>query len=396
MPLFETDPLVDLFKLPYSDPALNSIRLHKLQLKGFRNYRRLSLDLTQKRLLIIGPNGMGKSNFLESVELLGTLRSHRCSRDQDLIHWEEPRALITAIANESEKLELELRSHGGRRALLNGKTLPRQLDLIGPLRCVGFSALDLQLVRGEPALRRHWLDRVVQQLEPIYSDLLARYSKLLKQRRHLWRDWSVRSVSERNSLMDAFDAQMALVSTRIHRRRRRALGRLQPLASSWQSILSKNKELLRLSYKPGSTLEGEENEESWRMAIEEQLIVQRSDEERLGSCLVGPHRDEIEFSLNGTLAKRFGSAGQQRTLVLALKLAELELVQEIYGEPPILLLDDVLGELDPIRQLVLLEAVGEKHQCLVSATHLDAFEGDWQKKSQILKEDSLRVIADFG
>ncbi|MEC7249230.1 MAG: DNA replication and repair protein RecF, partial [Cyanobacteriota bacterium] len=111
---------------------------------------------------------------------------------------------------------------------------------------------------------------------------------------------------------------------------------------------------------------------------------------RLGSCRVGPHRDEVELVLNGTAARRFGSAGQQRTIVLALKLAELELVGELCGHPPLLLLDDVLAELDPRRQLALLEAVGDTHQCLVSATHLDAFEGGWRQHSQILKADHLR------
>ena len=147
---------------------------------------------------------------------------------------------------------------------------------------------------------------------------------------------------------------------------------------------------MELRYAPGSSLDGEEAEEPWRLSIEEQLRRQRPEEERLGSCRVGPHRDEVELVLNGTAARRFGSAGQQRTIVLALKLAELELVGELCGHPPLLLLDDVLAELDPRRQLALLEAVGDTHQCLVSATHLDAFEGGWRQRSQILNADHLR------
>ena len=118
--------------------------------------------LTEKRLLVIGPNGAGKSNLLEAVELLGSLRSHRSSSDQDLISWDQSRALLRATANHSEQLQLELRRKGGRQAHRNQKLLLRQLDLIGPLRCVGFSALDLELVRGEPAFRRNWLDHVIQ------------------------------------------------------------------------------------------------------------------------------------------------------------------------------------------------------------------------------------------
>ncbi len=339
---------------------------------------------------MIGSNGVGKSNLLESVELLGSLRSHRSNQDGDLIHWDANRALLKATCADQELLELELRRKGGRQAKRNGKPLQRQLELIGPLRCVGFSALDLHLVRGEPALRRQWLDRVVLQLEPVYADLISRYGRLMRQRAQFWRRGGLSSTMEPQLLLDSFDSQMALVSTRIHRRRRRALARLEPLAAVWQERLSEGNEQLQLRYLPGSSLIGEEAEESWRLAIEQQLHHQRKEEERLGSCRVGPHRDEIAMQINGTVARRFGSSGQQRTLVLALKMAELQLVGELCGEPPLLLLDDVLAELDPARQLALLEAVGENHQCLVSATHLEAFEGGWREQSQIVNADTLR------
>ncbi len=378
-----------LITISLAKDLFGKIQLHQLELHSFRNYSRLKFALTEKRLLVIGPNGVGKSNLLEAVEVLGSLRSHRSSNDQDLISWDQNRALLRATANHSEQLQLELRRKGGRQAHRNQKPLSRHLDLIGPLRCVGFSALDLALVRGEPALRRSWLDRVIQQLEPIYSDLITRFSKLLRQRSQFWRNAHKLSVQERDSLLDAFDMQMALVSTRIHRRRMRALSHLEPFAAVWQERLSNSQENLQLSYLSGSFLEGEEEEESWRKSIEKQLLSQRSNEERLGRCKVGPHRDEIAFLLNGVDARRFGSAGQQRTLVLALKLAELELVGELYGESPILLLDDVLAELDPTRQLLLLDAVGETHQCLVSATHLDAFEGAWQRNSQVVEAELL-------
>ena len=220
---------------------------------------------------MIGPNGIGKSNLLEAVELLGSLRSHRCSQDRDLIQWDAPRALLRAGLDDGDQLELELRRQGGRQARRNGKSLDRQLDLIGPLRCIGFSALDLELVRGEPALRRQWLDRVVLQLEPVYADLLGRYNRLLRQRSQLWRRYGQNSPSQRDALLDAFDVQMALVSTRIHRRRQRALRRLEPIARRWQSHLSAGSEELELHYQPGSRLDAEEAEEPWRLAIEEQL-----------------------------------------------------------------------------------------------------------------------------
>ncbi|WP_233130103.1 DNA replication/repair protein RecF [Synechococcus sp. 1G10] len=358
----------------------------------FRNYAQLSLELRQPRLLVIGANGEGKSNLLEAVELLGSLRSHRSGHDRDLIRHGQSRALVRGWCGDGDtpgapvpapglnqlELELEVRRQGGRQARRNGKVLERQLDLVGPLRCVGFSALDLELVRGEPAQRRQWLDRVVLQLEPVYGELLARYGRLLRQRSQLLRRGLSQGEQQLHSLLDAFDQQMALIGTRLHRRRRRALARLQPLAAAWQAQLSGGRERLELLYQAGSQLEGEEAEGPWREALLEQLRRQRPEERRLGACQVGPHRDEVAMLLGEEPARRFGSAGQQRTLVLALKLAELELVQQLWSEPPLLLLDDVLAELDPRRQELLLEVVGTGHQCLVSATHLTSFSASWQ------------------
>jgi len=334
-------------------------------------------------LLVVGRNGEGKSNLLEAVELLGSLRSHRTGSDRDLIRHGQPASLLRARTTSGDLLQLELRRNGGRSAQRNAGALERQLDLLGSLRCVGFSALDLELVRGEPAVRRQWLDRVVLQLEPLYSDLLSRYGRLLRQRSQLLRRGL--AGNQLDPLLDAFDLQMAVIGTRLHRRRARALRRLEPLARQWQQRLGGGQESLELSYVSGTRLDGEEAEEPWRAALGEQLLAQRREEQRLGQCSVGPHRDEIALLLAGDAARRYGSAGQQRTLVLALKLAELELVGQVLGEPPLLLLDDVLAELDPTRQQLLLEAVGNDHQCLVSATHLGSFSPGWQRASQVVR-----------
>jgi DNA replication and repair protein RecF len=332
---------------------------------------------------VVGPNGEGKSNLLEAVELLGSLRSHRTGSDRDLIRHGHSSAVLRGGTASGDRLQLELRQQGGRRASRNGKLLERQHDLLGSLRCVGFSTLDLELVRGEPAIRRHWLDRVVLQLEPVYADLLSRYGRLLRQRSQLLR----RGLGgpSLGALLDSFDQQMAVIGTRLHRRRHRALLRLEPLAAAWQSRLSGGREVLQLGYRSGTLLQGPDAEEPWRQAMASQLLAQRQEELRLGQCGVGPHRDEVELLLAEQPARRYGSAGQQRTLVLALKLAELELVGQVVGHPPLLLLDDVLAELDPERQQLLLEAVGEGHQCLVSATHLEAFRGGWTRAAQVVR-----------
>ena len=226
---------------------------------------------------MIGANGQGKSNLLEAVELLTSLRSHRCSSDQDLISHGCGASRLRALSDEGDKLELQLRRSGGRQALRNERLLERQLDLCGDLRCVGFSALDLELVRGEPALRRQWLDRVVLQLEPVYSTLLRHYGRLLRQRSQLLRrvQRGAMGAASTGDLLDAFDAQMALVGTRLHRRRWRALRRLEPLAAAWQARIAGLDEALTLSYRCGTALEkdldGDSDEELWRACLERQL-----------------------------------------------------------------------------------------------------------------------------
>ena len=371
-----------------------AIRLQRLELMRFRNISHLELRIEAPRLLVVGRNGEGKSNLLEAVELLGSLRSHRAGLDRDLIQQHQASARLQGTTAEGDLLQLDLRRSGGRQASRNGKLLERQHDLLGSLRCVGFSALDLDLVRGEPALRRHWLDRVVLQLEPLYSELLSRYGRLLRQRSQLLR--RQQGPTSNDVLLDAFDAQMALLGTRLHRRRQRALARLEPLAARWHGRLSDGHELLELHYRSGSEPPAEDSEPAWCQTLQEQLLRQRPDECRLGQCGVGPHRDEIALLLQGNPARRYGSAGQQRTLVLALKLAELELVQQVVGEPPVLLLDDVLAELDPGRQQLLLAAVGQGHQCLVSATHLEAFSGGWRQASQVIGMQGGAVVPDQG
>tara|TARA_B100000700_G_scaffold324973_2_gene432505 strand:- start:1523 stop:2554 length:1032 start_codon:yes stop_codon:yes gene_type:complete len=338
---------------------------------------------------VIGSNGVGKSNLLESVELIGTLRSHRASSDKDMINWNTPNATITAETDEEDVLRLVLNRKGGRQAYKNSNRVSRQSELIGSLRSVGFSSLDLQLVRSEPSLRRNWLDRLIQQLEPVYADLMIRLLKILRQRKQLILSDSFGVSCD--EILETLDIQMALVSTRIHRRRLRVLNLLEPLAAKWQKRLSSGKENLNFRYLPGSSLLKEESESTWRDSIYEQLLEQRPVEKRIRNCSVGPQKDEVVFLLNGIEARRYASSGQQRTIVLALKLAELELLERIHGQPPLLILDDVLAELDKTRQLLLLDAVGENHQCLVSATHVDAFEGDWKKHSQILEVDKLKT-----
>ena len=362
-----------------------SLIIKNLQLNSFRNYEKLNLDITANKLLILGANGIGKSNLLESVELVGTLRSHRNKKDQDLIMWGKDNSSIKISIINGDDLDLKIRKKGGRLIYRNGKELKRQHDVLDSFRCVSFSNLDLNLIRGEPDSRRNWIDKLIMQVEPIYVELIQRFKKLLSQRNFLLKNINNYSLKERDDLLDLFDQQMSLISARIYKRRLRLVKRIYPVASQWHSRFSGGNENLKISFKSSIEFHDQCDENIIRNGINEQLHNQRKEELRLGFCTVGPHRDDIEFSLNQINAKRFSSAGQQRTLVLSLKLAELEIIKTITNYYPLLLLDDVLAELDQKRQRILLEAVGDTHQCFISATHLDTFYNDWAQSAQILK-----------
>jgi DNA replication and repair protein RecF len=360
--------------------------LKTLHLREFRNYQDQQVDFLAPKTILVGNNAQGKSNLLEAVELLATLRSHRMARDRDLVREGEAIGQITATIERQTgliDLSLTLRRNGRRTVALNSESLRRQLDFLGVLNAVQFSSLDLELVRGGPEQRRAWLDTLLIQLEPVYAYILQQYNQVLRQRNALLKRGQGSEVTDQGSELALWDAQLATMGTRVIRRRSRAIERLAPIASSWHASISGSTEILQVKYAPNVPLSQNHPEEVQQAFLEK--IEQRAvAEQHQGTTLVGPHRDEIELIINQTPARQYGSQGQQRTLVLALKLAELKLIEEVVGEPPLLLLDDVLAELDPNRQNQLLEAIQDRFQTLITTTHLGSFDSQWLKASQIL------------
>jgi DNA replication and repair protein RecF len=425
--------------------------LQRLHLKAFRNYSDQAVEFVAPKTILVGDNAQGKTNLLEAVELLSTLRSHRASRDRDLIQTHQPLSEIQAHLQRNfttHVLGLTLRCSGRRTPKLNGETLRRQLDLLGNLNTVQFSSLDLHLVRGGAAQRRDWLDALLIQLEPYAAYLLQQYNRVLRQRNALLRhgrksqpnhipapsnsnsyprpqvqDRSqattyqpppfesdpskssssppsdpstpapttasviVSSASGGSTELALWDAQLATIGTRVMRRRARALNRLIPLAQTWHRLISGHQETLEIRYQPN--VQGDNPQQfddpDYLQSIFLAQIQQRGQTEQYqGTSLVGPHRDEVELLLNGAPARQYGSQGQQRTIVLALKLAELQLLDQVLEEPPLLLLDDVLAELDLKRQNQLLEAIHDRFQTLITTTHLGAFDAQWLHSAQIL------------
>jgi len=285
-----------------------------------------------------------------------------------------------------DDLKVNLFRKGPKRIYVNESILKKQSEIKNYIRSVCFCSNDIEIVRGEPSFRRTWIDKIVSQLEPVYTDLISRFNRLLKQRSHFWRSESFLDKYS-SEIVDSFDIQMSVISTRIFRRRRRALLKIKPYVEYWHNHLSKFKEQIDINYLSGIQNlipEEEEEEEVIRKKIVEQLSNQRSIEALTGKCNFGPHRDDIEFLLNNISTRKFGSSGQQRTFILALKMAELDLLSKTLNVPPILILDDVLAELDITRQNLLLNSVGKDSQCFISATHLDKFNHSFLSSSQMI------------
>ncbi|MEH2179887.1 DNA replication/repair protein RecF [Nostoc sp.] len=361
--------------------------LKTLHLRQFRNYQDQNVEFTAAKTILVGNNAQGKSNLLEAVELLATLRSHRITRDRDLVQEGEAIAQINATLERQtgiSDLTLTLRRNGRRSVALNGESIRRQIDFLGILNAVQFSSLDLDLVRGGPEGRRNWLDTLLIQLEPVYAHILQQYNHVLRQRNaFLKRHVETLDATSLQSELALWDAQLATTGTRVIRRRDRAIQRLAPIATTWHGSISGSTEILQIKYVPNIPLEDnqpEEVQQAFLTKIQQRAVA----EMHQGTTLVGPHRDEIELTINQTPARQYGSQGQQRTLVLALKLAELQLIEEVVKEPPLLLLDDVLAELDLSRQNQLLDAIQDRFQTLITTTHLGSFDSQWLKSSQIL------------
>lgn len=371
--------------------------LKNLNLYSFRNYHQQEIQFDAAKIILIGNNAQGKSNLLEAIELLSILKSHRCSQDKYLIEENELTAQIQANVERKlsdYKLSLTLRRNGRRTLNLNGENIKRNADFLGSLNMVFFSSLDLDLVRGGPEYRRNWVDNLLIQLEPIYDHILKQYFQILRQRNALLKTFKkednelnntvIKNTSDRDLQLKVWDEKLAEMGTRVTRRRARVLKRISPLAHEWHSKISSKTENLQINYSPNINWYKDDPIEI-QNTIKDKIQHRRMAELNLGSTVVGPHRDEIEFTINDTPTRSYGSQGQQRTLVLALKLAELQLIEQVINEPPLLLLDDVLAELDCQRQHHLLDALGGRFQTFITTTHLNSFDHNLWENSQVLK-----------
>ena len=367
------------------------MRVERLILKNFRNIESLELLPYGEMNVICGENAQGKTNILESIYFLSALKSPRTSNNIELINFEAEKAEINCNMIKAEtdvELDFSYSNEKKRELALNKvKTTPKNFKSV--LKTVLFSTADLLLLRGNPSDRRDWLDRAIAQIYPAYDDRLSKYDKIRIQKNNLLKDYLKTGILN-DTLLDVYNEQLVITGSNIIYLRKKFLKEIERIASEKHRIISETEELkidYDCSFLSGQ-YEPEEIVEAFKLSLEER----RAEEMRRGQSCVGPHRDDIIFYINGNEAVKFASQGQQRTIVLALKLSELDIITAKTGDEPVLLLDDVLAELDDIRQNYLLKSINENTQTIITSVDTVLFEDEFLKDVKIYKIEAGRVI----
>ena len=336
------------------------MKLAHLELKNFRNYASLSMELDSGVNLIVGDNAQGKTNLLEAVVYLSQGSSYRTRKEEELIRWNQDfarlEATIQGTDRETELVYALFRGSRRRQIMKNGVKQKSAAGTEGILTTVLFCPEDLQLLRAGAAVRRRFLDSAISQLRPQYKKAISDYQKLYESKSRILRD-----RFQKPGLLDAlpdFNRQMAMIGTSIIGYRARYCEKLGQLAQQYHGICSGGNEILGMLY---HTVSGITDAVAPKSVIFQQLMEHQEKhfQAELESChcLSGPHKDDFEMLLNGRSLKSFGSQGQTRTAAIALKLSEREIIRNDTGEEPILLLDDVLSELDSGRQNFILNEI---------------------------------------
>lgn len=341
--------------------------IKSLELKNFRNYDRLALQFGEKTNLFYGNNAQGKTNILEAIYLAATTKSHRMAKDRDLVRFLEEEAHIKLELVKHgvpTRLDVHLKKNKPKGIAINGIPIKKAAELFGYINVVFFSPEDLSLIKNGPAERRRFLDLELCQLDKLYLNALISYNKVLLQRNKLLKELAFRA--DLLDTLEVWDMQLIRFGTEIIRIREEFVKNLNTMIHPIHQAISVHQEELTISYEANVP----------KKDFAKKLQASKEADCRQKMTLHGPHRDDLGFVIKsqGTSidVKRFGSQGQQRSVALSLKLAELELVKQISKDDPILLLDDVLSELDFSRQTHLIKAI-QNIQTIITCTGLEDF-----------------------
>ena len=373
------------------------MKINSIILENFRNYKNLELDFDESRNIIVGENAQGKTNLIEAIYLTAFAKSFRTSNSADLISFGESSARVsTYITSEDidKNINIVIRSDGKKMIKKDGKLIRKTTELLNNVVVIIFSPDDLRIIKDSPDRRRNFINRELSQMRPMYYDALRRYNEALREKNALLKGYfNIKkktftradnlslndALNGENSferspydnsrryneeMMDIYDRQLADSGYEILRYRKEFAEMLSEEAGEIMNKISGGREELKIEYKTACDyVTGPEGRE----ILFSQIYHNRDRDIYNGYASIGPHRDDIEFYINGKDARKYGSQGQQRTIALSLKLAEIRIARQMLDEPPVLLLDDVLSELDLDRQKFLVSEIDDVQLFITSA-----------------------------
>lgn len=356
--------------------------IKSLELADFRNYDSLHIDFSKGTNILYGDNAQGKTNILEAIYLSATTKSHKGSKDKDIVNFNKEEAHIRTYLEKDNmdiRVDMHLRKNKTKGIAIDGQKIKKAAELLGLLNVVFFSPEDLSIIKNGPAERRRFVDMELCQLDQFYLYNLNHYNKIVNQRNKLLKDMYF-NPSLRETL-NIWDSQLISFGSKIIERRQLFVEQLNSIIYDIHKKLSGGREELEVKYEPDVMIEYYENN----------LTMCQDRDVKLKQTTVGPHRDDFCFMVKDVDIRKFGSQGQQRTAALSLKLSEIELVKKIANENPVLLLDDVLSELDSHRQNYLLSTIGEI-QTIITCTGLDEFVNNRFEIDKVFQIENGKII----
>ena len=368
------------------------MKIKSLKLLYFRNYLSTNIEVHPSLNVLVGNNANGKTNIIESIFCLALGKSYRTKSDSECIMFGETATAMSCIVNKNNR-ELDIMlgiNNKGKSAKIAGIKKTKLTDFVGELNVVLFSPEDLQIVKGSPALRREFMNREFYQFSRIYHKYYLMYQHLLKQRNSYLKDMRKNPKDEMSlAYLETLTFQLAKVALYITKERVSFVQDISKLTYKNMLNISNGQETLKIKYK-SSVLDAlnisEINDESFTEENLTKVMMKKSfDDIMRGSTKIGPQHDDLEFYINDLDAKMYASQGQQRSIVLSLKLAEINYLKEKTGTYPVLLLDDVLSELDKNRQLKLLDAINENVQTFITTPSISDIKEDLLKKAKVFK-----------
>lgn len=359
--------------------------IKNIELNNFRNYENIKVDFSANKTILIGKNAQGKSNLLEAIYYIASLSSNRNASDKELIKIGSDFTRIKADlikADTNIKAEIVINPPKKKVIKLNNLKKNKYSDFLGSLIVVNFGITDLDILRGNPSDRRSWLDNAISQLYPHYRDRLSRYNKVREQRNNVLKSFkgNINLTEYQKDFLSVWDQQLINSGSNIVYLRLKYIKEIQKIAFNKHKYITLDEENLLINY--NSTVidcfNSEKDEIPTVLSISENFkekLKEKLKEEIIrNQTLIGPHRDDLSFFINERDCKNFASQGQQRTIVLALKISELDLIRDVIKENPVLLLDDVLAELDKTRQNYLLSVIKDDIQTIITTVDISNFE----------------------